>query len=830
MTTHLFRACSLITFAVLAILPNLARAQAAAPLDPTRNLIIPPESTHQPLPEQYIWTHGGPPVGASEIEPRFFRAAFNLTAVPHDATLYLAGPRSAKVYLNGKLVDHFDSDLTAPGLDFRVFATQLAGALIPAGALRTGRNVLALEVVRGKGGSKSTTVASTIQIANGNVVVAKILPAAPWVPTESPALLLSDTAWKATLTASGDWQSPAFDDSAWPAVASLGPIETDINLRQWNTDAGMYNWPGYEGVSSFLRQTPLAAVAVTHVFSGRSTIVNADALTRPGSAPLTVRFASPTLAQQDAPSLVLDFGRETVGRLRIVSTSAKPATVAIEYGESENELLDHPYLGTELLTLPANATAYGPKSAFRYARVRFLAAEGPIQIGSIQMEAIFYPVAYSGSFESSDPLLNKIWETGAYTAHLCMQDDIWDAPKRDRGRWAGDLDVSGRVIDNVFADRFLMEDTLTRLLDDRAPGHHVNSIPGYSALWISALDQYYLHTGSLDYLKSVHQRLLDLLGTMDAEMDADHLFTDRSKDWPFVDWTADLSADTPEARRGTQFEYILAFHDAAFLLRELGNNAAAARRDQAAAQLTAAAQSHLLDPASGTFGSRWQVNSMAILSGAATPAQVPAIWATVLTHTADATFREPPITPFYNFYVLSAMAATGHRAEALAWIRKYWGGMIQEGATSFWEAYDTHWPTRNPHVSLQADGSTGYFVSLAHGWSSGPTAWLMEEILGVHPTAAGFRTATLRPDLAGLAWARGTEPTPHGPIVLDLKPTQTTVTLPAGVELTVLVPVSPGHSSVLLNGRLAPPSSLSEDGTRATVLLTQPGTYTLESQ
>jgi len=823
MTTRIFRTLLLCAIAALAILPTLARAQAAPPLDPTRNLIIPTESTHQPLPEQYIWTRGGPPVGQAEVQPRFFRAAFNLTAVPPDATLYIAGPRSAKIYLNGKLVDQFDSDLTAPGLDFRVFATPLTG-------LHIGRNVLALEVVRGKGGSKSTTVPSTIQIANGKVVVAKILPAAPWVPTDSPVLLLSDTAWKATLTFTTGWQNPTFDDSAWPVVASLGPIETDINLRQWNTDAGMYNWPGYQGVSSFLRQTTLPAVAVTHVFSGRSTIVNADALTKPGSTPLTVRLASPELPQQEAPSLVLDFGRETVGRLQITSASAQPATVAIEYGESENELLDHPYLGTDLLTLPANATAYGPKSAFRYARVRFLSAAGPIQIGSIQLDAIFYPVNYSGSFESSDPLLNKIWETGAYTTHLCMQDDIWDAPKRDRGRWAGDLDVSGRVIDNVFADRFLMEDTLTRLLDDRAPGHHVNSIPGYSALWISALDQYYLHTGSLDYLKSVHQRLLDLLTTMDAEMDADHLFADKSKDWPFVDWTADLSADTPEARRGTQFEYILAFRNAAFLLRELGDNDAAAKRDQAAAQLTAAAQSHLLDPASGTFGSRWQVNSMAILSGAATPAQVPAIWSTVLTHTTDATFREPPITPFYNYYVISAMAATGHRVQALDWIRKYWGGMIREGATSFWEAYDTHWPTANAHVSLQADGSTGYFVSLAHGWSSGPTSWLMEEVLGIHPTAAGFRTATLRPDLAGLAWARGTEPTPHGPIDIDLKPAHTTVTLPAGIELSVLVPISPGDATVLLNGKPVAPGPLSEDGTRATVLLSQPGTYTLETQ
>ena len=811
-------------FPTLALFSGLAPAQAGAPLDPTRNLPVPPSaSAHTPLPEQYIWARGGPPVRQGDTQPRYFRVAFNLPSVPPDATLYLAGPRSATIYLNGKLVDQYDSDLTAPRPDFRVFATPLSGAL------RVGRNVLALEVVRGKGGSPSTNAASIIQLAHGEVVVAKILPSAPWVPTESPALLLSDTAWKGTLAVGGDWQSPAFDDSAWPTVTTLGPIESDIDLLQWNADAGMYNWPGYEGISPFLRQMPLAAVAVTHVFSGRSTIANADALTKPGSAPLTVRLSAPMLAQQDAPSLVLDFGRETAGRLRIVSTSATPALVSIDYGESENELLNQPYLGTDLLTVPGNGTAYGPKSAFRYARVRFLSAQGPIQIGSIQLDAIYYPVTYAGSFESSDQLLNKIWETGAYTAHLCMQDDIWDAPKRDRERWAGDLDVSGRVIDNVFADRFLMEDTLTRLLDDRDAGQHVNAIPGYSALWISALTQYYLHTGSLDYLKGLHQRLLDLLATMDAEMDSDHLFADKSKEWPFVDWSPDLSADTPEARRGTQFEYILAYHDAAYLLREMGDSAAAGKRDEAAAQLTAAAQAHLLDAATGTFGSRWQVNSMAILAGAATPAQVPAIWSTVLAHTADASFREPPITPFYNAYVLSAMAATGHRVEALAWIRKYWGGMIAEGATSFWEAYDTHWPTRNPHVSLQADGSTGYFVSLAHGWSSGPTAWLMEEVLGIQPTGAGFRTATLRPDLAGLAWARGTEPTPHGPIAIDLKPAQTTVTLPAGVTLSVLVPVSPRHSSILLNGKPVAPGPLSEEGTRATVLLTQPGTYTLET-
>ena len=176
------------------------------------------------------------------------------------------------------------------------------------------------------------------------------------------------------------------------------------------------------------------------------------------------------------------------------------------------------------------------------------------------------------------------------------------------------------------------------------------------------------------------------------------------------------------------------------------------------------------------------------------------------------------------------MAKMGHRAEALDWIRQFWGGMIDEGATSFWEAYDTHWPTRNAHVSLQADGTSGYYVSLAHGWSAGPTAWLMEEVLGIHATGPGFRTATLRPDLAGLAWARGAEPTPHGPIAVDLKPGQTTVTIPDGVELSVLLPMAAGQTSVTVNGSAAKPGAMVEQGTRASIVLNKAGTYTLEAR
>jgi hypothetical protein len=48
------------------------------------------------------------------------------------------------------------------------------------------------------------------------------------------------------------------------------------------------------------------------------------------------------------------------------------------------------------------------------------------------------------------------------------------------------------------------------------------------------------------------------------------------------------------------------------------------------------------------------------------------------------------------------MSKTGDREIALSWIRKYWGGMIGQGATSFWEGYDTRWPKEDFHRSLKA--------------------------------------------------------------------------------------------------------------------------------
>ena len=791
--------------------PDVPSQPPLGHLDPTRSIEHPVlfSSFHQPLPEQYIWTHDGPNLTRAERDaPHFFRTHLHLDSAPEAAILYLAGPRGAHVWVNGAPAAHLEADPLSR-IEPTVFVADLTRYL------RAGDNVLA------------------IAADHGRTMVAKIIPAPPGIA--APPTLISGPGWKASRDAAGNWHNLDFDDSAWPDADALGSIEGNIDFFQWNRDAGLYQWPGYQGASPFLAHAFLPAAELRDSYiSGGGSFDNTDALTSSSENPaheFAVHLDPNRAAGQSQPYVTLDFGREVTGRIQVLSDTDSPITVSVAYGESIEEAQAEPYLGVDAFHIPPRGTEAGPKSAFRYAIVRFLAGPAVLKFRAIRLEDIYYPIQYQGSFESSDPLLNRIWETGAYTSHLCMQDDIWDAPKRDRGRWMGDTDVSGRVIDDIFADHFLVEDTLTRLIGPLPIREPVNGIPGYSSYWFTGLKHYLLHSGRNEYVAQMHDQIVGLLQFMDQDFDSEGNFINHSGNWLYVDWALDLNGDTPQTRIATTLEYIRAFHAGAWLLRQIGDTANADKFEQRADQLAQHSQSAYF--ADGSFGPRWQTNAMAVLSGTAKPDQYGSIWSSVFTTLSQPTYRPDIISPYYGSYVLDALARMDHRADALTWIRHYWGGMMDEGATSFWEAYDPAWPRRDPHVDLQADDTAGYRISLAHGWSSGPTWWLMEQVLGIVPTAPGFSQATIRPDLVDLEWARGAEPTPHGLLQVDLKKEggglTATIDVPDGVDATVLFPIHPGADHITVNGS-SQSGAPAENGTRLSLHFARPGHYQLTSE
>ena len=125
--------------------------------------------------------------------------------------------------------------------------------------------------------------------------------------------------------------------------------------------------------------------------------------------------------------------------------------------------------------------------------------------------------------------------------------------------------------------------------------------------------------------------------------------------------------------------------------------------------------------------------------------------------------------------MLEAMSAAGETERAIDTVRDYWGGMLDMGATSFWEDFDLAWTNnafridempvagrKDIHGDYGAYCYVGFRHSLCHGWSSGPAPWLIEHVLGIRPLDVGCRTIEVKPDLGGLEWAEGAMALPGG--------------------------------------------------------------------
>lgn len=115
-----------------------------------------------------------------------------------------------------------------------------------------------------------------------------------------------------------------------------------------------------------------------------------------------------------------------------------------------------------------------------------------------------------------------------------------------------------------------------------------------------------------------------------------------------------------------------------------------------------------------------------------------------------------------RFYELEALCAMGEQDYVLREMKNYWGGMLQLGATSFWEEYN---PTKKGVEHYAMYGRT-FGKSLCHAWGASPIYLLGKYYLGVKPTGPGYSTYSIDPELGGLQWMEGTVPVPGGNIEL----------------------------------------------------------------
>jgi hypothetical protein len=139
-------------------------------------------------------------------------------------------------------------------------------------------------------------------------------------------------------------------------------------------------------------------------------------------------------------------------------------------------------------------------------------------------------------------------------------------------------------------------------------------------------------------------------------------------------------------------------------------------------------------------------------------------------------------TPYMRFYELEALCMMRQQARVLQEMKAYWGGMLREGATSFWEKYV---PSEKGTEHLAMYGRP-YGKSLCHAWGASPIYIIGRYFLGIRPLTPGYETYEVRPALGGLEWMEGEVPTPFGKISIRMNQKEISVFSDGGIGTLIL--------------------------------------------
>ena len=343
----------------------------------------------------------------------------------------------------------------------------------------------------------------------------------------------------------------------------------------------------------------------------------------------------------------------------------------------------------------------------------------------------------------------KMVEVGERTLALCSNDFLVDGIKRDRLPWGGDLTVSLMADAYVYGDAEIARRTLSVM--DAYEGD-VNGIVTYSMWTVVSHDLYQLYFGDAQFLRDrwwrIKARVNDLMSRTDETG-----FVVRGLDWVFVDWAK------PKSDTALQMIWYGSLQAAARLADRVGDpqaddyRALAAKIRESLNRLAWDEPRGLYraDPTDAAVFGR-QANIFAVVFGVADDRQ------SVRIGDELAQDRLPPVgTPYVFGWEMVALARTGHAGAFFSGLERIFGGMLDNGATTYWESYDP----KETGDERYAFYGRPWAKSLCHVWSAWPAFIFVSEGLGIRPTADGWRAWSYRP-LQGCENLKAEIPTPNG--------------------------------------------------------------------
>jgi len=363
---------------------------------------------------------------------------------------------------------------------------------------------------------------------------------------------------------------------------------------------------------------------------------------------------------------------------------------------------------------------------------------------------------------SGTPSEQAVARVSCRTLRGCMQEVFEDGPKRDRRLWLGDLRLQALANYATYKNNGLVRKCLylfAAAADERGrepaclftrPRLEGDDtfLFDYSLLYIAALRDYVRATGDTDTGRELWDTAF-----RQWELSRDYLENGIVKDctdpaWCLIDWNMELNKQA--AAQGVHLY-------AGSALLELGNmlfgcrkSVAVSAQDPDAAETKAPKKNPVLSDAEElawrnmrkeiSEGLRKEKNraaetffdqqEQAFVSGGNRQLSVMSQAWCVLGGMADAesgkrvllkalsdkTFLRP-VTPYAYHSLIEAMLLCGMRRKAYETMMWYWGGMLDDGADTFYELFDPEDPSASPYGSDIVN-------SYCHAWSCTPVYFM----------------------------------------------------------------------------------------------------------
>ncbi len=512
---------------------------------------------------------------------------------------------------------------------------------------------------------------------------------------------------------------------------------------------------------------------------------------------------------------LIDFGREVVGGLQLTIDVPASVTLTIRSGEelaanrrSVQYKMNTGNVYEEFWTLKAGSQTLeniGMKT------VRYVEIIGsPVEITADMVRAVAIKQAFSSdesSFESSDEVLNRIYDTMKYAIEATNGDLYTDSQSRERAAYEGDAFIN-MLSSYSFEDDYSLARFSCEWLYDHPTWPAEYKLLSVSSAWLD-----YLYTGDARSIETYYTVLQGKL--FENCFDETYGLLKRPNnnggganallvDWPASDRDGYAYS---EAVYNTVFNAVAygAYCDMAKIADALGKTEDAAHYNAIAATIKTSMMEKLYIPEQGAFSDGLT----------ATGARI--------DHTSQHATAYALASGVYDSQTMADDMANFLRSQGEIRMSIYGAYFLLEGlynagagdlALSLMANPDTTEGTRSYAYLIDKLGMTicaeawnetlKSNMTYSHAWGTAPASQIVRGLFGIRPTSAAFATFDIRLQPGALDYASVQVPTVKGEIAVefDTRAADTlldvSVHIPANTTATVTLPTMGATAVTLL--------------------------------